>query len=118
MHARGDLVNQIYSSGSTYKHADFTVSGEVFFGREGEDLKTGAPIVHPVYAGTPVWCRMGVHLPVSKETSIGWTGGVGNKFLSSLNINQKINKNINVSVTNEYKTGQDVKVGMTFNYSV
>lgn len=118
--ARGDFVNHFASVGGTYKmdNMESTISSEVFYGLPGCDPKTGADVSHPVIAGTPVWLRLGVDCNVSKDTSINWKGLLGSKIGSTLTLQQKINKNIKVGFVNDYQTGKDVKVGMTFDYSL
>lgn len=116
--ARADLVNKFVSVGGTYKHKDFTASDEIFYGLKGENAKNGEEISHPSCFGMPVWYRVGLDMPLGANTSINWKGSVGNTLGSTLSLNQKINKNIDVGFVNDYQTNKDVRIGITFNYTV
>jgi len=94
--ARADLANHFVSAGGTYKHADFTLSKEFYFGLKGASPTTGADMDHKGVNGGNMWMRVGVDMPISKETQVSWNCHKAEKFQSQVNFNQKVNDNVNV----------------------
>jgi len=116
--ARADLANHFVSAGKTYKHEDFTLSSEVYWGLKGANPNTGVDMNHHGVNGGNAWMRLGMDAPLGKSTKVSWNCTKAEKFQSQVNLNQKVNDKLTVEVQNKYVQGKPVEVGVNFNYAV
>jgi len=119
VHARGDLVNHFVSAGCTHKHKLLTLTAEGFWGLAGKAWKTNKDVDHEGINGANYWMRMGVDMPLSKDTSLSWNGHFAKNIMSQMDFKQKMNNNMAVAFTNKYSSGNatPVDVGVQFTYT-